>query len=107
MKKLFTIGMRLSLNKRDRSRGVSSKKFRPPPGGTPRGGGLNHHAVSLQVRPQRLKRRFSDLLNNNLNELPNHHANNKRNDSNVSHEQSVRPVFFSFSLHNRFYVKAK
>ena len=92
--------MRLGLNGTGPA-GCQAKSL-DPPGGTPRGGGLNNRAVSLQVRPQRLKRRRSDRLNYNLHELPNHYANNKRNNSDVSHEQSVRPILFSFSLHNRF-----
>ena len=92
--------MRLGLNGTGPA-GCQAKSL-DPPGGTPRGGGLNNRAVSLQFRTQRLKRRSSDLLNYNLYELPNHYANNKRNNSDVSHEQSVRPILFSFSLHNRF-----
>ena len=93
--------MRLGLNGTGPA-GCQEKSLDPPRGGTLGGVGLNNRAVLLQVRPQRLKRRSSDHLNYNLHELPNHHANDQRNDPDVSHEQSVRPILFSFSLHNRF-----
>jgi len=80
LRKLFT--MRTSLNKRGTGPAACQAKSLDPPGGYP---GVPPRG-SVLIITLCLKRRFSDALNNNLNELPNHHTSNKCDNSDDSHE---------------------